>query len=119
MEKNKINVKDLGILKLFDTFVVYEYPLVFVCNDSDGKLYLFMEEKASEDSEEWVVIEITSKRYNELLKNKISIQEAYRKNEGRNYYWITHTYNEEVCDCRIERRLPLDCLTKYNTYVDI
>jgi hypothetical protein len=117
MANNRIYIEEFGILELFDIFMEYEHPMIFVCKDVFGTLYLFSEEGIDPCIEEWLVIKITNSRYQELISNKISIQNAYRQNTESKIYWVSHSVANDKYHLEIKKSLPQQSVTPFDSYV--
>lgn len=107
----------LGNLSLFDVLITYDYPRVFVCEDSFGCKYLFNEFISSESNDKWIVQRISLTRYIDLKTNKISLQKSYRIPEEKRYFIVDKNYEDDKFYVESTNILPAGTLTDYDTFV--
>lgn len=66
-----------GQLYLVKTIIYYDMPLLFVCQNDAGELFLFNEIKDERSRLEWGVIDIDTDSLEKFIKGEISFRELY------------------------------------------
>ena len=66
-----------GQLYLVKTIIYYDMPLLFVCQNDAGELFLFNEIKDERSRLEWGVISIDADSLEKFIKGELSFRELY------------------------------------------
>jgi hypothetical protein len=91
----------------------YDHPLIFICKSETGKNYLFNEWVENKESDEWLVIKLSSKRANDLSSCHTSLFEAYCFNEYSFLKLVKKNYEtDEITIKQITRATINNYLTK-------
>lgn len=118
MQNKFVSLPEFGQLFIIDVFVEYDnIPMIFVCKDYFSTLYLITSIVPDENFEQWCLIKITKSLYNELLSNKISIQNAFIKNKLSKYYIIKYCTDTKIASSDVYDCLPNNIVTDTNSYV--
>lgn len=90
------NVPKIGNLVLDYIFVENGYPILFVCTAEENDLYICLC-RETYGRQKWVVSEINLEILENLIKNKISVYDAFKGHEGKAALicWSMEELNEE------------------------
>ena len=76
-----------GQLYLVKTIIYYDKPLLFVCQNDAGELFLFNEIKDEHSRLEWGIISIDADSLEKFIKGELSFRELYLTC-GDNYFVV-------------------------------
>lgn len=82
-----------GQLYLTKTLMYYDLPLLFICQNNDGDIYLFNELKEEHDRLEWGVVKVTPEIIEQFYNGEISFKELYLSC-GDDYLIVGATYGK-------------------------
>lgn len=85
MNKNYLHLENIGYLTLQKVLIEFDIPSLFVCNDENDKTYLCLCTDSSNYPYHYLIVETDKKTLIEMLKNKITMYEAF-KAKGENAY---------------------------------
>lgn len=70
------NVPSMGDLQMDNIFLATDFPVLFTCRNND-RLFLCVCRTIIEE-QKWVISEIKSETLNKMIKNQISIYDAFK-----------------------------------------
>lgn len=114
-----INLGKLGTLKLDRTLVKVDYPLLFLCQNERGKLFLFVEKESDDCHEQWVVIKVNEETINKMYRHELSIQKAFINVDVDRYYIVNHTYVDDSYSYNVLKEMPADVLNEGDDYIPV
>ena len=85
-------VDGIGALHVKDVIVEFDHPLIFVCEDDHGSLYLFHETADDGQSIEWQAVEISRQTCLDLLASRISLSHVFRDGQPKSFLLVRHQY---------------------------
>ena len=114
------NLPHLGTMYLKSTYLFFEEPILFLCNDRQGKKFLCLCAEFR-DEYRWVVAETDNKVLKNLITNKISTYESFRQSRGQKYIikWSGYDADEEIVYRVNFEDIPELDLPEKNIFLDI
>lgn len=82
MIKSFATVPELGELDIIRVLTEYDFPLVFVCRNAKGSLYLFNESDEDDKGLEYQVFEISQLTYDALISERTELQDVIDQNKA-------------------------------------
>lgn len=90
-----MNIEGIGDLYFFDVLLYYEYPRIFVCEDTYDSKYIFYEMASNDENKDvWLVSKIRKPEYYDIIDRKVPIQSVYKNRESLNIFSVTKVYGE-------------------------
>ena len=89
-----MRIQELGDLYLCDVLLLYIYPRVFVCEDSNNCKYVFYEVSSKDNKDVWLVAKISKDEYYSLVDCQKAIQDVYKNKTDPDLFSITKIYGE-------------------------
>ncbi len=114
-----INLGKLGNLRIERVLVKIDYPVLFLCQNEKGKLFLFVEKESDEHHEQWVVINVNDDTINKMCRGELSIQKAFINVNVDKYFVVNHDYNNDSYSYTISKSMPAEVLTEGDDFVPI
>lgn len=88
----------LGNLKIVDTYEFYDKPLLFVCQNTIGHLFLAVLIDENDIEEIWIYAPISTKRLEQVRAGIVDLHDAFAQAEDGNVYEVNipHNSSDEV-----------------------
>ena len=112
-----IHLEKLGNLRIERVLVKIDYPILFLCQNEKGKLFLFLEIESDCQHEKWVAVSTNEITINKMYRHDLSIQQAFINTDVRKYYLINHLYDDDSYDYIISKSMPEGVLNDGADYV--
>ena len=114
-----IFVKQLGSLKIERVLIKIDYPILFLCQNEKGRLFMFLEMDSNEHHEQWVAVKVNDDVINKMYRHELSIQKAFINTDVEKYFIINHLYNSDSYECVTSNRMPENILNDGNDFIPI
>lgn len=110
----------LGTLYLKSTYLFFEEPILFLCNNRQGKKFLCLCAEFR-DEYRWIVAETDNKVLKNLITNKISTYEGFQQSQGQKYIvnWSGYESDKEIVSRVDFENIPELDLPEQNIFLDI
>lgn len=118
MSEFNIKYNDIGILKVKDVFVHYDYPRVFSCMDKFNSLYLFYQTDFDKNFDEFLIVKMSNAKYYKLISNQITLRESIIFHEDP-LLILRKEFSNENWDISVEKFKGdiNEYVTEYDNYV--
>lgn len=80
--------KPFGKLEIVETYTYYDGVLLFSCESESGKLYLAVLVDRDKDTDVWLYVEVSHKRFVNLRADKIDLHDVFSKAESGVVYRV-------------------------------
>jgi hypothetical protein len=87
---------DLKNIIVDETFIYYDGPKFYSFHTHVGQKFLALCVNENTNRDEWLYIEISDNRYEEMLQNQKSLYEIFKHTENGLAYMVTHKKSGEV-----------------------
>ena len=98
-------VDGIGALHVKDVIVEFDHPLIFVCEDDHGSLYLFHETADDGRSIEWQAVEISRQTCLDLLASRISLSHVFRDGQPKSFLLVRYQYGAPSAQVEVGQSL--------------
>lgn len=98
-------VDGIGALHVKDVIVEFDHPLIFVCEDDHGSLYLFHETADDGQSIEWQAVEISRQTCLDLLASRISLSHVFRDGQPKSFLLVRYQYGAPSAQVEVGQSL--------------
>lgn len=118
MEREWINIKEIGQLYLEKILVSLNIPILFVCHNSEDKKYLCL--NINDETGETIIALTNNSFLIDMLQKRITMEEIFRKSLDNDIIIAVYDYeNEEIISKREKAEiLSKDKLPKKGEYFD-
>ena len=120
--KNSYFKNETGLSFNLDyVYVEYDGPLFFMCSDDYGAIYLGAASVITNEYESWTLVKVSHLRLKEVINNKITLYDLFKKSETCAIVYIKHLFDSPYdifTDISISE-LPDDLLPARDRYLDI
>jgi hypothetical protein len=99
----------LGSLQLVETYEFYDKPLLFVCQNTTGHLFLAVLVDENDVGETWIYAPISTKRLEQVRAGIVDLHDAFAQAENGHVYEVIVPHNSSD-DVQVAF-LPVDRLT--------
>ncbi len=107
MEREWINIKEIGQLYLEKILVSLNIPILFVCHNSEDKKYLCL--NINDEAGETIIALTNNSFLIDMLQKRITMEEIFRKSLDNDIIIAVYDYeNEEI----ISKREKAEILSK-------
>lgn len=114
-----INIGELGKLRLERVLVRVDYPVLFLCQNEKGALYIFVEKESDQFHEQWVAVKTDEEMLNKMYRKEVSIQKAFINPDINRYYIVNHSYSDDSYSYTTSKRMPDDVLNDGEDYIPV
>ena len=85
----------LGRLKIIETWVYYDQPLLFSCKNEHETLFIGVASDKTETAETWLYVKLSQNRLEKIRSGNIDLHDAFAKPENNMIVEVKYIYE---CD---------------------
>ena len=89
-------IPGLGKLKHVETYVYYDEPVLYCCQNAAGHLYLVVAAAANEQGEIWLFTGVSDTRLARIRSGAIDLHDAFADPENGSLLQVTDPYDENT-----------------------
>ena len=92
----------LGDLEIIEVYEFYDKPCLFSCENKSGQVFLALWIDETLDSDSWLYVPTSSKRFQEIASGRVELREAYVQAEDNFVIEVTIPQNGNAQVMRLQ-----------------
>lgn len=90
-----LNIPSLGKLKIVETYVYYDQPVLFSCKNAAGHLYLVVAADENDQYDTWLYVGVSAERLNNIRSGAIDLHDAFADPEDGFLFQVIAPYSNQ------------------------
>ena len=90
-----LNIPILGRLKIVETYVYYDQPVLFSCKNAAGHLYLVVAADENDQYDTWLYAGVSAERLNHIRSGAIDLHDAFADPEDGFLFQVIAPYDNQ------------------------
>ena len=90
-----LNIPILGRLKIVETYVYYDQPVLFSCKNAAGHLYLVVAADENDQYDTWLYAGVSPERLNHIRSGAIDLHDAFADPEDGFLFQVIAPYDNQ------------------------
>ena len=91
-----LNIPTLGKLKIVETYVYYDQPVLFSCKNAAGHLYLVVAADENDQYDTWLYAGVSPERLNHIRSGAIDLHDAFADPEDGSLFQVIAPYDDQT-----------------------